>query len=374
MLKVFPVATRSDRNAFCGFTAKHYADSPNWVPMLKSFERELLNYTHHPFYDNAEIQTFLATRDGKVVGRIAAIIDHLHNKTFSEKRGMFGFFECIDDESVAAELFKAAFDWMRAKGMDCVRGPNSPSLNQQFAGCLINAFDKPPTFMMPYNKPYYAKLIESQGFVKAQDLLAFYCEKSMMGTMNPKLQLAVDEAHRRFPNMVVRPVNTRHIKKDLDAFVKLYNEGLRSVWGFVPMSDSEAASVASSLKLLIIPELTTVIELDGKAVAICFGMLDYNPIIKKIKGNLFPFGIFQLLWGKRSIKKVRIIGAYVSPEMQKWGLGIVLLSRMFPDILKRGITEAEFSYVMESNRPSRGTLERGGALLDKVYRMYDRSL
>jgi GNAT superfamily N-acetyltransferase len=374
MLKVFPVATRADRNAFCGFTAKHYAGDPNWVPMLKSFERELLNYKPHPFYDNAEIQTYLATRDGQVVGRIAAIVDHLHNKTYSEKRGMFGFFECIDDESVAAELFKAAFDWLRGKGMTCVRGPNSPSLNQQFAGCLIDAFDKPPTFMMVYNKPYYAKLIESQGFVKSQDLLAYYCEKSMLGNMNPKLQLVVDEAHKRFPDMVTRRVNTKHIKQDLETFVHLYNEGLRSVWGFVPMSDTEAASVASSLKLLIIPELTTVIEIGGKAVAICFSMLDYNPIIKKINGNLFPFGIFYLLFGKRTIKKARIIGAYVSPEYQRWGLGIVLMSRMLPDILNWGITEAEFSYVVESNRPSRGTLERGGAILDKTYRMYDREL
>jgi GNAT superfamily N-acetyltransferase len=258
--------------------------------------------------------------------------------------------------------------------MTCVRGPNSPSLNQQFAGCLIDAFDKPPTFMMVYNKPYYAKLIESQGFVKSQDLLAYYCEKSMLGNMNPKLQLVVDEAHKRFPDMVTRRVNTKHIKQDLETFVHLYNEGLRSVWGFVPMSDTEAASVASSLKLLIIPELTTVIEIGGKAVAICFSMLDYNPIIKKINGNLFPFGIFYLLFGKRTIKKARIIGAYVSPEYQRWGLGIVLMSRMLPDILNWGITEAEFSYVVESNRPSRGTLERGGAILDKTYRMYDREL
>ncbi len=374
MLKVFPVTTRADRKAFCNFTAAHYAGDPNWVPMLKGFEKELLNFTHHPFYDNAEIQTFLAERDGQIVGRIAGIVDHLHNQTYSEKRGMFGFFESIDDEEVANGLFGAAFEWLRSKGMDCVRGPNSPSLNQQFAGCLINAFDKPPTFMMPYNKPYYAKLIESQGFEKAQDLFAYYAEVGMLANLNPKLKLAVDEANRRFPNMVIRRGNTKNLKRDLDAFVHLYNEGLRGIWGFVPMSDSEAASVAASLKLLIVPEMTTVVELDGKIVAVCFGMLDFNPIIKKINGRLFPFGVFHLLFGRKKIKKVRIIGTYVSPEFQRWGLGVVLLSRMLPDILNWGVTEAEFSYVMESNRLSRGTLERGGAILDRIYRMYDRSL
>lgn len=374
MVKVFPVKTRADRNAFCAFTEQHYAGDPNWMPMLKSFEKELLNYAHHPFYDNAEIQTFLATRDGKTVGRIAAIVDHLHNKAFNEKRGMFGFFECIDDELVAAELFKAAFEWLRSKGMDCVRGPNSPSLNQQYAGCLIDAFDKPPTFMMPYNKPYYAKLIESQGFTKAQDLLAYYGEVGMLNNLNPKLQLVVDEIHRRFPNIVLRRVNTKHIKQDLDTFVRLYNEGLRGVWGFVPMSDGEAKAVADSLKYLIIPELTTVIELDGKPVAICFAMLDFNPMIKKIKGRLFPFGIFHLLFRKRSIKKCRIIGAYVAPEYQRWGLGVLLMSRMLPDCLKWGMKEVEFSYVVESNKMSRGALDRGGAKLEKTYRMWDRAL
>jgi GNAT superfamily N-acetyltransferase len=103
-------------------------------------------------------------------------------------------------------------------------------------------------------------------------------------------------------------------------------------------------------------------------------MLDYNPIIKKIKGKLFPFGALYLLFGRRWLKKVRIIGAYVSPEYQRWGLGIVLMSRMLPDILKWGITEAEFSYVVETNRPSRGSLERGGAILEKTYRMYDRKI
>jgi GNAT superfamily N-acetyltransferase len=192
--------------------------------------------------------------------------------------------------------------------------------------------------------------------------------------LNPKLKLAVDEANRRFPNMVIRRGNTKNLKADLDAFVRLYNDGLRGIWGFVPMSDSEAASVAESLKMLIVPEMTTVIELDGKVVAVCFGMLDYNPIIKKINGRLFPFGALRILFGRRKLTKVRIIGTYVSPEFQRWGLGVVLLSRMLPDILKWGIKEAEFSYVVESNRLSRGTLERGGAILEKIYRMYDRVL
>ncbi len=143
-IEVVPVRTRADQKTFLAFPWKHYQGDPNWIPVLDTQERELLNYKHHPFYDNAKIQSFFAKKDGEVVGRIAAIVDNEHNRVHEEKRGMFGFFESIDDRAVSSALFKAAFAWMREQGMDCVRGPNSPSLNQQFSGCLINAFDMPP--------------------------------------------------------------------------------------------------------------------------------------------------------------------------------------------------------------------------------------
>ncbi len=183
-----------------------------------------------------------------------------------------------------------------------------------------------------------------------------------------------DEAKRRFPNLNIRRGNTKNLKADLDAFVRLYNDGLRGMWGFVPMTDSEAAEVAKSLKLLIVAEMTSVVEIDGKVVGVCFGMLDYNPIIKKIKGKLFPFGFLSILFGRKKLKKIRLIGTYVAPEYQKWGIGLLLVARLLPDALSMGIEEAEFSYVVETNKLSRGTLERGGAKLQKIYRMYDRQL
>lgn len=375
MAEVTPVSSKRDQKAFTEFPWRHYDGDPNWMPMLKDFERELLNYKKHPFYQNAQIQTFLATQNGQVVGRIAGIVDHLHNARFEEKRGMFGFFESIDDQTVAHQLFTAAEGWMRDQGMDCARGPNSPSLNHQFTGCLVDAFDKPPTFMMPYNKPYYGSLIENEGYEKSQDLYAFWGHMDMLQTLDKKLVFIIEEVKKRFDNMTIRRGKTgRRLKEDVQAFVRLYNAGLAAQWGFVPMSDAEVKHVADSLSLLIVPEMTTVIEINGSPVAVTFGMLDYNPLIKKIKGKLFPFGALRLLFGRKSIKKVRLIGTYVTPEYQKWGLGLVLMSRLVPDLIAWGIEETEFSYVLESNHLSRKTLERGGAVRERTYRLYDKQL
>ena len=137
------------------------------------------------------------------------------------------------------------------------------------------------------------------------------------------------------------------------------------------MSPDELRETASGLKHLVVSEMTSVAEVDGKPVAAVFGLLDYNPLIKKIDGKLFPFGIFRILLGRRKIKKIRLISTNVLPEYQRWGLGVALLSRLVPEVLDWGITESEFSWVLESNKLSRGTLERGGATKTKTYRIFD---
>jgi GNAT superfamily N-acetyltransferase len=120
-----------------------------------------------------------------------------------------------------------------------------------------------------------------------------------------------------------------------------------------------------------VPELTALAEVDGRPIAAVFGLLDYNPRIKKIDGRLFPFGFLRLLWNRRSIKRVRLLSTNVLPEYQRWGVGLVAMARILPDSLKWGIQEAEFSWVLESNHLSYKTLKRGGARLTKTYRIYD---
>ncbi|HEX3724646.1 MAG TPA: GNAT family N-acetyltransferase, partial [Pirellulales bacterium] len=368
-LIVVPVTSRRQQKQFVNFPWKLYEGDPNWVPPLLSEHVRLLGYRHHPFYDDAQGQTFLALRDGVVCGRIMALVNHAHNRRMNEKRGFFGFFECIDDPAVSGALFDAARAWLAAHGMQSMRGPCNPSLNYEL-GLLIEGFDSPPTFMMTYNKPYYAALFEHWGLRKTQDMYAFWGHVDMIAKLDKKLSFIANEARERF-KVKVRPMKKHQFREELAMFLDVYNQSLIGTWGFVPLSPGELKALGEGMRHLIVPELALAAEVNGETIGCVFGLLDYNPRIKKINGRLFPFGFIRLLFNRRAITKMRVISINVIPEYQRWGLGVVLLGALIEPMLKWGMKEAEFSWVLESNTLSRGSLEKGGAKLDKSYRVYD---
>ena len=366
------VQTRKDEKAFLNLEKEIYREDPNWVPPLWMTRRELVGFKPHPFYEDAERQAFLVRRGDRVVGRVLAIVNHAHNRRYDEKLGFFGFFECYDDVEASNELLATACRWLKDQGMTDVRGPANPSLNYE-VGILIEGFDSPPTFLITYNPEYYAGLVEAFGFEKTQDLFCYDASIEQLETLDPKLQFVIDEATRRF-KVVCRPISRSNFSKDVRTFLDIYNQSLQRTWGYVPMSESEVKHQADGLKHLIVPELTSIAEIDGKPVGAGFALLDFNPIIKQIGGKLLPFGWLKLLMGKRKLQRLRLISTNVLPEYQRWGLGLVTLARVVPPAIEFGIQVGEFSWVLESNTLSRGTIERGGAKHAKTQRIYDRSL
>ena len=363
---------KADQRRFMELLWDLYRGNENWVPPLRQHQMELVNFRHHPFYDTNRCENFIVLKDGKTVGRIFALVNEGHNLRFQEKRGFFGFYECIDDSQASKLLFDAACAWLREQGMDDVRGPTNPSLNHEL-GLLVDGFDSPPTFMMTYNPPYYERLIEESGFAKCQDLYAYEGHVSMIANLDPKLAFVIEELKRRF-NVKVRPFDIKRFDEEVKLFLDLYNRSLVATWGFVPLSADEVKHQAKGLKHLLLPELTSIIEVDGKPIGAGLGLLDFNPVIKKIDGRLFPFGFIRLLLSKRKLKRVRLMSTNVLPEFQKWGFGLLALERMLADIRRLGIEQGEFSWVLESNHLSRASLERGGLERSKTYRLYDRSL
>ena len=148
------VANRRQRREFLDFPWKLYRDDPYWIPPLLDSQKELLGYRRHPFYQRNAVQTFLAYRGGEVCGRIAAILNQGHNDRYHERRGFFGFFECVDDQEAADGLLDAVRQWFADQGIFRLRGPANPSLNYE-TGLLVDGFDSSPVFMMTYNPPYY---------------------------------------------------------------------------------------------------------------------------------------------------------------------------------------------------------------------------
>ncbi|MBX3421635.1 MAG: N-acetyltransferase [Pirellulaceae bacterium] len=349
-----------------------YRDDPNWVPPLLQTLKEGVGFSRNPFYDQNRCECFLALRDGLPVGRVCALVNEGHNLRFEERRGFFGFFECYDDPLAAKGLMDAAAKYLVAQGMLDMRGPANPSLNQE-VGLLVEGFDTPPTFMMTYNRPYYERLLTGVGFEKCQDLYSFDGHIDMIADLDPKLSFVITEIKRRF-NVNVRRMNLKRFTEEVSLFLDIYNRSLIGTWGFVPLSAAEVAHQAKGLKHLIVPELTTIIEVDGRPIGAGLGLMDFNPLIKQINGRLFPFGFLKLMTGKRKLKRVRLMSTNVLPEFQRWGFGLLALERMLPDARALGVETGEFSWVLESNHLSRGSLERSGLTRAKTYRVYDRSL
>ena len=371
-LRVVEAKTFFQRRAFLNFPFKLYKDDPYWVPNIRMDEKGLVGFSKTPFYERNSCQAFLAYRGKEVVGRIVAILNVGHLERYNDGVGFFGFFESIDDQEVADALFDTAAAWLKERGCGTMRGPANPSLNHT-VGLLIEGFDSSPFFMMTYNPEYYIRLFDNYGFVKAQDLFSFWGEIDMLPKVREKYLgkcLKIEE----MTGAKVRYVDIKHFGRDVEAFLGIYNRSLTNTWGFVPFSDAELKDMAFGMKFLIVPDLVVAVELDGKIVGAVFCLPDYNPRIRAIKGKLFPFGFIRLLRRKKDLKRIRILSTNVLPEYQMLGLGLVLVNALVPRVLNWGIQEAEFSWVLESNQYSRGSLERGGAVINKRFRVYDKPI
>lgn len=371
---VKPVSSWWERRKFLYLPWALYRNDPNWIPPLRMNQAELLNFRHHPFYDRSQIQTFLAYRNGEAVGRIAAIVNVPHNERYQERRGFFGFFESINDREVSDALFDAAGNWLRERGMTDVRGPANPSMNYE-CGLLVEGFDSPPTFMMTYNPAFYVDLVEGYGFTVGRDLYAYSATPQEINLHDERLRNMAAQAIS-FSGATIRPLNKKQFAKDVDVFIELYNASLVVNWGFVPLEPSEMRHLATSLKHLLIPDLTLFAEVDGKAVGTVCGLPDYNPRVKRIDGSLLPWhggGAFTLL-SSAGFERMRVISINVVPEFQKWGLGLALMLGLVPKALALNVWNAEFSWIDQDNSLARKGLEKSGATITKRFRMYDRKL
>ncbi|MGD1277107.1 MAG: N-acetyltransferase [Tepidisphaeraceae bacterium] len=369
---VRPAVSWRDRRRFQRLAWSIYAGDLNWVPPILAQERQLLGWGHHPFFDHAQIVTLLAERGGRVVGRLAVFVNHVHNRKYNERRGFFGFFDCVNDAAVARALFEAGHAWLRQRGMTAVRGPVNPSLNYT-CGLLVDGFDRPPCFLMTYNPPYYAALLESCGFAKSQDLYAYEMDTSLLAALTERYKPAVLAALDGF-KLVIRPFDPRKYQQEIQTYLDIYNRSLEGTWGFTPLQPRETRHIAGELRHVIVPQLAVFAEIDGQPIGAVLALLDYNQILRKLNGRLFPFGFVRLLTGRRHITAARVMAMTMVPGYQSAGLGIVLLDNLVGAVATWGIERYEFSWVLESNVRSRGSLERAGTKITSTYRLYDKAL
>lgn len=349
------------------------AADPHWVAPLRMTLRTVLNRRKHPFHQHAEVAYFLAERGKEAVGRVAAIVNHAHNEFHDERSGFFGFFECEDDPATAAALLDAAADWLRARGMERVRGPTNLSTNEEAAspGILIDGFETPPVILMSHNPPYYRRLIEAAGFEKARDLLAYRIPTATP----PERAVRGMERILKREGATIRSLDMGRFAQEVATIQRIYNAAWQRNWGFIPMTEAEIGHMAKELKPVVDPALCLFAEVDGKAVGFSLALPDLNQALRHLpNGKLFPFGIFRLLWERRKIDRLRVITLGLEPGWQKSGLGAALYVNTFQRGAPLGYRWAEASWILEDNTEMRRPLEKMGADAYKTYRVYESTL
>jgi hypothetical protein len=318
----------------------------------------------------------VARREGRDVGRIAAVVDRNHNEFQGEKTGFFGFFECENDPVTAGLLFDAAAAWARDRGMKILRGPANPSMNDE-AGLLVDGFDSPPVLMMTYNPRFYVSLVEGAGFRKAKDLLAYWfdIEREPLD----RLQRMAGRLARKEPNIAVRNVSKSGLKFDLPKIREVYNAAWEKNWGFVPMTPEEMDFMAERLKPLLAEDLLFLAEIrhpDGRVEPIAFllALPDYNTAIQPLGGRLLPFGWLKFLLGLKRIRAIRVVTLGIKKDYRMRGIQAAMFEHGLRASLKRGYAGCEVSWLLEENDLVIRSVRLWGGKLYKTYRMYEKEL
>jgi len=366
-LEVVAVDSKKALNDFIGLPFRLYRDDPHWVPPLRIAVKELLDKAKHPFYRDAETELYLARRDGKVVGRVAAIFDRAHNRFHEEKAGFFGFFECENDQPAADALLARALQWVKSKGAEFMRGPVNPSTNYE-CGTLVEGFDRDPMVMMTYNPQYYPQLMHSIGLRKSKDLYAYL---SNANTIEMKKIDRVADKVLKTTGVKVRPINMKDFDADVARVWDVYNASWARNWGFVPMSREEFALMGKEMKMILKPELVLIGEVGERVVGFALALPDVNQALKKANGKLFPTGLLKILYYQRLIKNVRVLALGVEERYRASGVGAAFYATLVRNARKLGFGDCEMSWILEDNTLMNRALEVMGARRYKTYRIYD---
>jgi len=375
---VRPVHGRADRARFIDLPWKIYRGDRNWVPPLKATVRELLDVDRHPFYDGgkaAEIELFLAWEGPDVIGRIAAIHNHVHNRVHEENVVFFGFFETIDRPDVARELLAAVEKWATEREAAAVLGPMNPSTNYE-CGLLVEGFGRPPVLMMTYNPPSYARFIEGAGYGKAKDLHAYI--SPVHGASLSRLRRLADRTRMRNPGLETRSSNLDDFAREVGLVQDIYNSAWEKNWGFVPMSDAEIEWMAKELKPLVQPDLLRFALYEGEPVAFLLTIPDWNPVLADLDGSPWrhPLRTLRHLFKSRpeTMEGLRVITLGVKADHRKRGIEGILLGEGLEKSLEIGYSWCEYSWILEDNELTKRAVRLMDGELYKVYRIYEKVL
>ena len=366
-VEIKKVESKQDFKEFIELPFRLYRENPYWVPPLRMMIRETLDEEKYPFWKHARKELFLALRDGRTAGRIAAIIDDSHVKFHEEKLGFFGFFECEDDQETANALFDAAKKWLREKGMLAMRGPTNPSLNDECA-FLLEGFEQKPVIMMPYTFRYYLKLAEGYGLKKSKDLISLLVHYDW--GLPSRIEKLTKRIYRNM-HLNVRSFDLKHFDRDVEIMKKVYNAAWEKNWGFVPMTDEEILYTGKFLKQFGDPRLVKIAEVDGKPVGIGLTVPNIDELLARLNGSLNPANLLKFLYYKNKVAGTRSLLGGTIKEFRNTGIILVMFCETQKEFANTYYKWCDFGWNLEDNELINKFDMSIGAKPYKKYRLYE---
>jgi len=360
--------------AFIDLPFRLHANQPQWVPPLKLERRLFLNRRMNAFFSHGEAEYFLAWRDGRVVGRISAQVNHAFNDYQKKNWGWYGFLEFEDDQEVLDALLAGAADWLRGLGKERMVGPADFVMNDE-SGVLIEGYELKPMIRQPWHPPYYKDRMEQAGMDKAMDLLMWKLEVSDRAKVLPVIFELADKVQSEH-GIRVRPMRRRQLRKDMDHFAEIYNSAWSKNWDFVPFSKKDLDAYAQELHLAFDKHWAFIAEKEdtGEVVGMAMTFPDINQVLAQMKGKLLPLGWFYFLTKAKRTDRVRVGFLGVKPEYQHTGVAAKLYVEHFNAAAVRPQTGGEMGWILETNTPMNRGMEAMGGRVVKRYRVYERML
>jgi hypothetical protein len=379
-LTVRPVESARDRKRFLDFVYRHYAGSRHFVPPLRVDQEKTLDPKKNPFFEHGRARLFLAENGrGEVVGRVAAIVNGMHLAKYDDDVGFFGFFEAVEHYAVAEVLLDAACGWLREGGLRAVRGPVNPTIND-VAGLLVEGFDRAPSILMPYNKPYYEGVLLRYGFARAMTMFSYYVHDAYLDAA--RLERGAGLIRQRHPNLRVRTLDMSRFMDEALVAHAIYNEAWSGNWGSVPMTDAEFRHLATDLKQIIEPDLVFFVELQDAAgrwepVAFSVAIPNLNQAFRHVKdGRLFPLGLPKLLAYAKlgAVYELRLPLLGVKRAYHGLGFDVLMVMETVKAGRAKGYEACEMGWVLESNKALTNALDRMNTVKDKTYALFERAI
>jgi len=365
------VNTHQQLKQFIQLPYRLYRHDENWIAPLRSEQWAQFDPQKNPMLTHCETQLFLLKKGKEVIGRCSAFIDHLAVEHWGEPIGLFGSFECIENEQAAQLLLEAAQDWLKAHGMTAMRGPWS--FASQEWGLEIEGGERPPVILAPHNPPYYADYFTKFGLNKAIDLIAYLADMKDGYRLPERYLKLTDRISDRF-GVTVRPVDMNHLEKEVMTIVELSNRSISDNWGYYPVTADEARAMAHDLRQIVNPEALLIAQdAEGNPIGFGLSLPDVNTLLKGGNGRLFPFGWLKLLLGLKKIRQYRMWALGVVPEYQGKAID-TLLYKATHDALKDSQVCMEINYVLENNHRMNNALLKMQVKPIRRYRVYEKTI